>query len=208
MSATRIDAVLAEVGLSDAADRATDTYSKGMLQRLAIAQALLTDPELLILDEPTSGLDPRSQWEVRQIITALHQRGKTILLCSHYLPEVEEICDTVGILRQGQLILHGAVADLQHAQDTVEIVLAEQFNAAEVVTRLGITAHVTATQANRVRLRSSDQQVILAALIRADIPITSLNPLRQTLEDVYVQATRQAGARIAMVEAIGQGGHR
>src|SRR3989440_12881823 len=77
------------------------TIEGGMLRRLAIAQALMTDPELLILDEPTSGLDPRSQWEIRQILAALRKQGKTVLLCSHYLAEVEALCDAVGILRRG-----------------------------------------------------------------------------------------------------------
>src|SRR2546430_12207828 len=77
------------------------TIEGGMLRRLAIAQALMTDPELLILDEPTSGLDPRSQWEIRQILAGLRKQGKTVLLCSHYLAEVEALCDAVGILRRG-----------------------------------------------------------------------------------------------------------
>ncbi len=80
----RVQSLLELVNLHEAADRNIGTYFKGMLQRLAIAQALLTNPELLILDEPTSRLDPRSQWEVRQTIAALQKQGKTILLCSHY----------------------------------------------------------------------------------------------------------------------------
>lgn len=197
----RISAVLAEVGLTEAADRAAGTYSKGMLQRLAIAQALLTDPDLLILDEPTSGLDPRSQWEVRQIIAALRRRGKTILLCSHYLPEVEALCDTVGILRRGKLIVLGAVADLLHAQDVVAIVLADQRDAREVAARLGIANHLIDAQDDVLRLHADEQQAVLTSLLRADIAITSLNPLRQTLEDVYVQATRQSAASVAPTTA-------
>jgi ABC-2 type transport system ATP-binding protein len=204
----RIETALVEVGMTDAADRATGTYSKGMLQRLAIAQALLTDPDLLLLDEPTSGLDPRSQWEVRQIIATLRQRGKTILLCSHSLPEVEALCDTVGILRHGKLILHGAVADLLHAQDVVAIELAGHISAREIVERLGIANRVIATQDATLRVQSSEQRTILAALTRADIAITSLNPLRQTLEDVYVQATQQRSAAIMPPETIEQGGRQ
>jgi ABC-2 type transport system ATP-binding protein len=83
-SRTRAQEVLAMVQLEEAANRPIHTYSKGMQQRLAIAQALITEPELLILDEPTSGLDPRSQWEIRQIILTLRKQGKTLLLCSHY----------------------------------------------------------------------------------------------------------------------------
>ena len=188
----RVAAVLEQVQLEDAADRATRTYSKGMLQRLAIAQALLTDPALLILDEPTSGLDPRSQWEIRQIIAGLRKQGKAVLLCSHYLAEVEALCDSVGILRKGELILSGKVADLLHTQDVVEIVLADDQSAAEVVDKLHIAEQVIETSGNVLRVSSKVQQLILSALVQTNIPLTSLNPLNRTLEDVYVQTTRAA----------------
>ncbi|HYL43148.1 MAG TPA: ABC transporter ATP-binding protein [Ktedonobacteraceae bacterium] len=199
----RIGEVLEEVHLQDAADRAIGTYSKGMLQRLAIAQALMTDPALLILDEPTSGLDPRSQWEIRQIVVALRKQGKTILLCSHYLAEVEMLCDTVGILRHGELILSGRVADLLHAQDIVEIVLAADQAASEVIKKLDITEKVIETQGNVVRIAATAQASILAALVGAGVAITSLNPLSQSLEDVYVQATRAVDATSQAVTARG-----
>ncbi len=118
--------LLTRVNLSEAADRTLGTYSKGMLQRLAIAQAILNEPDLLILDEPTSGLDPHSQWEVRQLLASLRKEGKTLLICSHYLAEIEALCDTVGILRRGTLLLHGKVDDLLHSQGIVEIVLASR----------------------------------------------------------------------------------
>jgi ABC-2 type transport system ATP-binding protein len=196
----RCAAVLTQVGLEEAADRPTRTYSKGMLQRLAIAQALLTDPDLLILDEPTSGLDPRSQWEVRQIITALLRQNKTILLCSHYLPEVEALCDTVAILQRGQLILHGAVGDLLRGHDLVEIALATEENASAIITRLGIAPVIVGVQDHELRIRASDQQRVLAALVQAQIGIASLNPLQRTLEDVYVHLTRSRETEFAGLE--------
>src|SRR5215467_6985199 len=119
----RVQSVLDQVDLSAAADERLTTYSKGMLQRLSTAQTLLTDPVLLILDEPTNGLDPYSQWKVRQIIAELRKQGKTILICSHYLAEVEMLCDTVGILQHGKLVKCGVVSELVHTQNTVEIVL-------------------------------------------------------------------------------------
>ncbi len=189
----RAQEVLELVGLQEAADRTVGTYSKGMLQRLAIAQALLTDPALLILDEPTSGLDPRSQWEVRQIIAGLRRQGKSLLLCSHYLAEVEALCDAVAILRQGELLLSGTVADLLHAQDVVEIVLAQDYSASEVAARLQFGEQVMETQGNVLRIPGPAQQRILAALVEARIAITSLNPLSQTLEDAYVQITGNDG---------------
>ncbi len=185
----RAQEVLELVGLQEAADRGVGTYSKGMLQRLAIAQALLTNPELLILDEPTSGLDPRSQWEVRQIIMGLRRQGKSLLLCSHYLAEVEALCDAVAILRQGEQLLSGSVADLLHTQDVVEIVLAQDQPASEVAARLQLGEQVMEAQGNLLRIPGAAQQLVLAALVEAHIPISSLNPLSQSLEDVYVQIT-------------------
>ncbi len=189
---TRIRDVLEQVHLQEAADRAIGTYSKGMLQRLALAQALMTDPQLLILDEPTGGLDPRSQWEIRQIVAGLRKQGKTVLLCSHYLAEVEALCDSVGILRKGELILSGTVADLLHTQDVVEIVFANDRPASDVVTLLGIEQQVIEAQGNLLRIPGKGQATILAALVNNDIAITSLNPLVQTLEEVYVETTRKA----------------
>jgi ABC-2 type transport system ATP-binding protein len=186
----RINALLEQVGLYEAAERSIDTYSKGMLQRLAIAQALLADPALLILDEPTSGLDPRSQWEVRQIIDALRKQGKTILICSHYLTEVEALCDTVGILRHGHLILQGKVADLLRSQGLVEIVLAKELAANDVVERLHIKEQVTETQGNLLRITDDAQSIVLTALVQAQIGILSLNPVTRTLEEVYVRTTQ------------------
>ncbi|GAC1615479.1 MAG: ABC transporter ATP-binding protein [Ktedonobacteraceae bacterium] len=191
-NSTRIAEVLEQVNLQEAADRPIGTYSKGMMQRLAIAQALMTRPELLILDEPTSGLDPRSQWEIRQIVAGLRKEGKTVLLCSHYLAEVEMLCDAVGILRRGELILSGTVADLLHAQDEVEIVLASDVSASEVVGRLGLREQVIEVQRNVLQIRGKAQAEVLEALVEAEVGIVSLNPLSRTLEDVYVQTTRAA----------------
>ena len=186
----RVVGLLERVKLQEVAERAIGTYSKGMLQRLMIAQALLSDPDLLILDEPTSGLDPHSQWEIRQLILALRSQGKTIVLCSHNLAEVEELCDTVGILRRGQLILCGDFADLLHSQDIVEIALANDLPAWDIVSRLGIAA--IEAQSNILRIASSSQPAVLSALLQAQIPILSLNPVSQTLEKVYVQTTQNS----------------
>ncbi len=198
---SRVQILLEQVNLHEAADRPIGTYSKGMLQRLAIAQALLTNPELLILDEPTSGLDPRSQWEVRQIIAGLRKEGKTILLCSHYLSEVEALCDSVCILRRGHLLLSGTVADLIQLQGIVEIVLAHDQSAESVATRLGIRAQVITTEGNMLHIADSAQTDVLARLVNANIAITSLTPVNRTLEEVYVRTT-QASDNAAVLARI------
>jgi len=188
----RVSLLLSRVNLSDAADRTLGTYSKGMLQRLAIAQALLTEPDLLIMDEPTSGLDPRSQWEVRQILASLRKEGKTLLICSHYLAEIEALCDTVGILRRGTLLLYGKVEDLLHSQGIVEITLAPDLAASDIAVRLKLSEHIVETQSNLLRIVESAQQTVLSALLSANIRIVALNPVSRTLEEVYVSTTQAA----------------
>lgn len=111
------------VGLTEAADRRVGAYSKGMLQRVGLAQALVQDPGLLVLDEPTAGVDPVGSREIRDLILALKARGKTVLLCSHLLSQVQEICDRVGILARGELVREGRVDDLLAMRDRAEIVV-------------------------------------------------------------------------------------
>ena len=108
----RIQAVLKLVELENARQRPIKTYSKGMQQRVGLAQALINDPDLLVLDEPTSGLDPVGRMKVRQIIQRLKNEGKTVFFASHELGEVESVCDRVAILKEGQLQAEGRVADL------------------------------------------------------------------------------------------------
>src|SRR5437867_2922416 len=114
----RIDSVLKLVDLDHARRRTIKTYSKGMQQRVGLAQALINNPDLLILDEPTSGLDPIGRMKVREIIQHLKQQGKTIFFSSHELGEVETVCDRVAILHQGELKVEGRVSDLLEEYQT------------------------------------------------------------------------------------------
>ena len=114
----RIDEVIKLVELETSRKRQIKTYSKGMQQRVGLAQALINDPDLLILDEPTSGLDPIGRMKVREIIQRLKERGKTVFFSSHELGEVETVCDRVAILHQGQLKVEGRVRDLLEKYQT------------------------------------------------------------------------------------------
>lgn len=115
--------LLSLVGLENAADRRIGGYSKGMLQRIGLAQALIQEPRLLVLDEPTAGVDPAGSREIRDLILEFKQRGITVLLCSHLLEQVQEICDRVGILHRGRLIREGQLADLISIENQTELVL-------------------------------------------------------------------------------------
>jgi len=117
----RIDELIRLVGLEHARRRAVKGYSKGMSRRIGLAQALINDPELLFLDEPTSGLDPIGTREIKDVILELKQRGKTVLLCSHLLADVEDVCDRIAILKTGELKVVGAVKDLLTVKDITQI---------------------------------------------------------------------------------------
>ncbi len=111
------------VGLADAADRRLGGYSKGMLQRIGLAQALVQEPRLLVLDEPTAGVDPAGSREIRDLILDFKKRGLTVLLCSHLLSQVQEICDRIGILHQGSLVREGRLDELISIETQTELIL-------------------------------------------------------------------------------------
>ena len=119
----RTDRLVEQVGLGFARKRPLRQYSKGMLRRIGIAQALINDPDLIILDEPTSGLDPIGTRETKDIIVALKERGKTVLLCSHLLSDVQDICDRVAILDKGKLQISGTIDELLSSKDVVEMLI-------------------------------------------------------------------------------------
>jgi len=115
--------LLALVGLEDAADRRVGGYSKGMLQRIGLAQALVQEPRLLVLDEPTAGVDPAGSRQIRDLILRLKERGITVMLCSHLLSQVQEICDRIGIMHHGELLREGALEELISIENQTELVL-------------------------------------------------------------------------------------
>lgn len=119
----RIDELLDLVGLVSARDRRLGGYSKGMLQRIGLAQAIVQSPRLVILDEPTAGVDPVGSREIRDLILKLKKRGVTVFLCSHLLEQVQEVCDQVGIIFEGKLVKEGKLQDLISLEDRTEIVL-------------------------------------------------------------------------------------
>lgn len=119
----RIDELISLVGLEDARDRRVGGFSKGMLQRIGLAQALIHDPRLVVLDEPTAGVDPAGSHQIRDLILDLKKRGKTVLLTSHLLEQVQEICDRVGIMARGEMIREGVLDDLVRIKNQTEFVV-------------------------------------------------------------------------------------
>lgn len=122
---SRVNELLDLVGLNKARDRRLGTYSKGMLQRIGLAQALIHDPRLVVLDEPTAGVDPAGSREIRDLIMDLKRRGITVLLSSHLLAQAQEICDRIGILAEGVLVREGRLQDLIAIENQTELVIAD-----------------------------------------------------------------------------------
>jgi ABC-2 type transport system ATP-binding protein len=185
----RVEQMLARVGLSDSAGMQLRKFSKGMLQRLGLAQAILHDPKLVFLDEPMSGLDPMGRREVRDLIQQLRHEGKTVFFSTHILSDAEALCDRVGVIHQGELRGVGAVAELtSQTQGKVEIIFCSQTVPA-ALTGLGAEARVSGDMVNAV-LREEQQDAALEVLRRERLKLISLTPVRSSLEEYYVARTR------------------
>ncbi len=166
----RVSELLALVDLESARDRRLGGYSKGMLQRIGLAQALVQEPRLVILDEPTAGVDPIGSRQIRDLILKLRERGITVFLCSHLLEQVQEVCDHVGIIFRGKMVKEGRLEDLIAIEDQTEIVLKDA--SPELISQ--ITALVGATAG--------------ASLVRTGKP-------RTTLERLFLRETNQGDDR-------------
>ena len=195
--------VLAEVGLTDRARSRYRTYSLGMKQRLAIAATLLKDPDLLIFDEPTNGLDPAGIHEIRATMRGLADRGKTVLVSSHILSEVQLVADTVTIIGRGRLLAEGQVSTIlaTGAQPSYRVGVAEPDRAATVLTGSGLLVEPGPDQTLTVRAEGSlDPAAITALLANQGLYVRELVPLRPDLEQVFLSLTadeqlRPGGAR-------------
>ncbi|AIG27168.1 ABC transporter ATP-binding protein [Brevibacillus laterosporus] len=188
------------VNLSNKADAYVDHLSRGMKQRLGLARCLVHSPEILILDEPASGLDPRARIEMREILKKLQGMGKTILISSHILPELAELCDEIGVIEKGQLIANGAVNEVSTETRGISIMqvktlgnveLAERIlQASPFVRRLDnknshFRFHFTGTPEEKV--------ILLQQLIQANIPVTHFADSQENLEDVFLAITEGVG---------------
>jgi ABC-2 type transport system ATP-binding protein len=190
-----IDAALDAVDLLGRAGNRFKTYSQGMRQRLGVAAALLKDPELLILDEPTNGLDPAGVAEMRSLIRTLGSGERTVLLSSHMLGEVQQICDRVGVISRGALVAEGAVDELRGRGSV--LVRAEPLAAArERAERLLGTGRVEVLDGT-LRLQSDPVEAprITRELVLAGVAVSEVRPVERTLEDVFLELTGEEGAK-------------
>jgi ABC-2 type transport system ATP-binding protein len=192
----RIDGALARTGLSQRADERVKRYSLGMRQRLGVARSLLADPELLILDEPTNGLDPAGIREFRDMIRGFVAEGRTVLLSSHLLDEVEKICDAVAIVDRGRVVMQGSIAELARGgEETILIATSDEERALALLGETRAVASAVA-EANGIRVRlRSDVEAEPAAddlgrrLVLAGLAIRRFEPARASLEQRFLDIT-------------------
>ncbi|WP_310153195.1 ATP-binding cassette domain-containing protein [Phycicoccus sp. 3266] len=189
-SGERIDRALDRVGLRAAAGKRYRAYSLGMRQRLAIAAALLAPRDLLVLDEPTNGLDPQGTREVRNLIGSLASDGTTVLVSSHLLSEVEQICTHLGVMREGRMVAQGTTAEVRGAGVVaVRVETGQPERAAEVLTRLGATSVSTSPTGVRADADGLEPEAVVAELVRAGVGVRGFALDRPSLEDLFVTLT-------------------
>ena len=185
----RIDAALNRVGLLAAAGKKYRAYSLGMKQRLAIAASLLGPRDLVILDEPTNGLDPQGTREVRSLIRQIAADGTTVFVSSHLLAEVEQICTHVGIMRTGQLVFSGPLADLRSDTTRLLIRTPQPEEAAKVLAGLGLAEIRQTGREVTADLGGFAPEMINERLVQAGVPVAGLETQGRSLEDEFVHLT-------------------
>jgi len=185
----RVTEMLERFGLADSARLQLRKFSKGMLQRVGLAQAILHDPKVVFLDEPMSGLDPTGRREVREMIQQMRNEGKTVFFSTHILSDAEALCDRVAIIYQGELRGVGAVSQLtSQAKRKVEIIFCSP-SVPAALTSLGAEARVSGEMVNAV-VDEEKQDLALEILRREHIRLISLTPVRGSLEEYYVEQLR------------------
>lgn len=187
----RVDAVLETVGLTDRRKDLVKNYSLGMRQRLAIAAALLKDPQLLILDEPANGLDPSGIREIRALLRRLGDEGRTVFVSSHILTEVQQLCDRVAIMARGRCVAQGRVDEVlsRGRRSGVVVRVADSHKALGVLTASGLATLLDEQDLLHVEVDGSDGAIVCEALARHDLFPSEIRPEAVDLETVFLELT-------------------
>jgi ABC-2 type transport system ATP-binding protein len=186
------------VQLSEYADYYVDELSRGMKQRLCLARSLVHNPELLILDEPASGLDPRARFEMKEILKELHSRGKTILISSHILPELAQMCNNIGIIEKGKMVVVGTVEEILSARGTASPIVmrftGNQEQAVEVLKQNQLVQNITILDNSISVLFKGDEtaeSILLTSMIQNGAMISSYAREESNLESLFMQLTNK-----------------
>ena len=197
--------LLERVGLEKKADVMVDTLSRGMQQRLSFARALIHDPKFVLMDEPASGLDPRTRYEFKELVRELGEEGKTILISSHILTELSEICTDIGIMESGRMVASGTISDILHRVEQSNPICIEILDA--MSTAMAIfkeDPHVTAVtqDGHKFEVQFDGDKInaaeLLQKLIAFEVPVTSLVREPGTLETFFMQMTDHKKGRVVL----------
>ncbi len=198
--------LLGEVGLDEKVDFYVDGLSRGMKQKLCLARALIHDPSLLIMDEPTSGLDPRTRYEFKEILKELREQGKTVLISSHILSELSEICTDIGIIEQGKIVLEGNMEEILSRINTSNPLIISVFGNRETAMAI-LKSHplvetITVREEDIVVGFAGDKQDeanLLAQLVDADVLVYGFVRERGNLESVFMQITDHEEDEVVLI---------
>lgn len=194
----RVGEVIERVGMGDACDLQVRRYSKGMIQRIALAQALVGEPKLLVLDEPTSGLDVLGRQLIRDIVLEQKKAGTTVLFCSHIIPDVEALCDRVAVLVGGKLAKEGKVSELVSDERALMQATIEGATREAAAAQLGELVTSMDQLGDRLIIRFQEAHVreVLAKSLEAGWRVTSLQRTRFSLEELFINTLAQSGRRV------------
>ena len=188
------------VNLADKEDAYVDKLSRGMKQRLCLARSLVHNPQILLLDEPASGLDPRARFEMKEILKNLRSMGKTIVISSHILPELADMCDTIGIIQHGKLIMHGTVEEIQmkamHSRPLKIHILGEQEAAIDLIREDPFTSHLSVQEDLLVADYTGDDLEaarLLQKLTGSGLLVESFYREKGNLESIFLELTNEKG---------------
>lgn len=188
------------VNLSNKADSYVDALSRGMKQRLGLARCLIHDPQVLILDEPASGLDPRARIEMREILKELRKLGKTIIISSHILPELSDLCDEIGVIEKGKMIAYSSVQDISAKAEGITIMemkVLDHIDQAKSLLREHPLVQNIDEKQGLIRFHfkgtHQEQASLLAKLVEAGVPVIGYGDSKENLEDVFLAITEGVG---------------
>jgi len=180
--------LLDEFDITELRDRSIAKFSRGMLQRVGLAQALVNDPDLLILDEPTSALDPASRLTVRNVLLRTREAGKSVFLSSHLLSELEMVCDRIAVLNRGRIVLEGHTRELLESYEQCEVMLRQ-------ASSFALPSSATDVSSNNGELRFNvprhAQREVIEAAWNAGAELVSVNSVRRTLEELFLETTAE-----------------
>ena len=201
----RCENLLAQVGLEDKREFHVDALSRGMQQRLCLARALIHDPQFIIMDEPTSGLDPRTRFEFKELIRDLHDAGKTLLVSSHILSELSQMCTDIGILENGRMIMSGGMEDIMariESSNPIRITVMNGVRDAMAIMKRNPSVKTISVSGNRFLLNfdgtREDEAALLEQLISSDIPVREFVREPGSLESYFMQITGHTEEKVIM----------